>query len=653
LTTGRANTGLGRDTGQCCVTGSHNIALGYCAMGGGAPVGLDKKIACWWNGSFDYNIAIGLDAGHDLVDSSANTLIGHRSGRPVKTGSWNTFIGYNCAVTMESNRSYNNKKLILMDPFDEGTYIVDGTRNITITYPGHQAQVGNYVVFYCSNGVIRTITQDRQLLYVTAVNGDSFVVESPVPITGAGGNVSIREYEVNIPEGETIGRANSSNIMGVGACYSAIGINQSNVFGMRTASRTYCETSNIIGFSQFYGASLANIDSRCEYSDIIGGDCCYNTPLAKYVQIIGYAACYNTATRLEESFIGGYNACYDAPDVYKSNIMGTNACKGNTVTIQQSIVNGGYAGYASGTITKSQLIGHNAGHSLTLANESTIIGEGCCKTVGSVATSNIIGQGVFFNGGGYTVTDSDVMGVRANYNTKTMAYSVSIGRGCLTNSLDVLRTVAVAPSGQANLTNVTECTFIGYAAGAGGNLNPAITSLTNTTAIGFAATASGDNQVQLGNGSTTTYVYGTVQNRSDIRDKIDVSDIELGLDWINKLRPVQYRWDYRESYSDIEYEIDENGNKNIVYKPVEKDGSRAGKRKHCGFIAQEIESLINSTGKDFGGYQDHLKNGGGDVKSLGYDEFIAPMVKAIQELSDKYDNLNKKYLALQKSIKAK
>jgi hypothetical protein len=127
----------------------------------------------------------------------------------------------------------------------------------------------------------------------------------------------------------------------------------------------------------------------------------------------------------------------------------------------------------------------------------------------------------------------------------------------------------------------------------------------------------------------------------------------LGLDWINKLRPVQYRWDYRESYNDIEYEIDENGNKNIVYKPVEKDGSRAGKRKHCGFIAQEIEDIIKTTGKDFGGYQDHLKNGGGDVKSLGYDEFIAPMVKAIQELSDKYDSLNKKYTALQKSIKAK
>src|SRR3546814_13145999 len=59
---------------------------------------------------------------------------------------------------------------------------------------------------------------------------------------------------------------------------------------------------------------------------------------------------------------------------------------------------------------------------------------------------------------------------------------------------------------------------------------------------------SGANQVQLGDSATTSYVYGTVQNRSDARDKADIRDTQLGLDFIKALRPVDYRWDMREDY---------------------------------------------------------------------------------------------------------
>ena len=52
---------------------------------------------------------------------------------------------------------------------------------------------------------------------------------------------------------------------------------------------------------------------------------------------------------------------------------------------------------------------------------------------------------------------------------------------------------------------------------------------------------------------------------------------------------------------------------------------------HHGLIAQEVEALIEETGVDFGGFQDHSRSGGQDVKSIGYSELIAPMIKAIQE----------------------
>ena len=41
--------------------------------------------------------------------------------------------------------------------------------------------------------------------------------------------------------------------------------------------------------------------------------------------------------------------------------------------------------------------------------------------------------------------------------------------------------------------------------------------------------------------------------------------------------------------------------------------------------------MLATQGVDFGGFQDHSVNGGEDVLSLGYDELIAPLIKAVQE----------------------
>lgn len=153
-------------------------------------------------------------------------------------------------------------------------------------------------------------------------------------------------------------------------------------------------------------------------------------------------------------------------------------------------------------------------------------------------------------------------------------------------------------------------TFIGPGAGAATN------TFSNITAIGSFSQVTGNNQIQLGDSSTVTYVYGTVQNRSDSRDKADIRDTTLGLAFIESLRPVDYRWDMREDYVG-----------------VPKDGSKKRVRMHHGFIAQEVQKTTKESGVEFGGHQDHLIDGGKDVQSLGYDEFIAPLTRAIQELS--------------------
>ena len=130
-----------------------------------------------------------------------------------------------------------------------------------------------------------------------------------------------------------------------------------------------------------------------------------------------------------------------------------------------------------------------------------------------------------------------------------------------------------------------------------------------------------------------------------MRDKYDIRETILGLDFINKLKPVDFKWDYRTAYITYEEveETDLSGNiiKNIKKIKKEKDGSMKRNRYHHGFIAQDIQELIKDTNIDFGGFHDAKITGGDDELSLGLSEFISPMVKAIQELSMKNIELEK------------
>lgn len=185
------------------------------------------------------------------------------------------------------------------------------------------------------------------------------------------------------------------------------------------------------------------------------------------------------------------------------------------------------------------------------------------------------------------------------------------------------------------------------------------TGMNNSHIFGYKAAVTGGNQIQLGNADTTTYTYGAVQNRSDHRDKADITDCTLGLDFINAIKPRKWRWDYREDYieelfpilNSQEFETKDSylnamdiRDKSIAefYANPKKDGSKVRSREHYGLVAHELKSVADAFDIDFSGYQDHSLKGGLDVKSVGYVELIAPLIKAIQELSAKVTNLEEK-----------
>lgn len=224
-----------------------------------------------------------------------------------------------------------------------------------------------------------------------------------------------------------------------------------------------------------------------------------------------------------------------------------------------------------------------------------------------------------------------VIGVDANKSSKASNRNVSVGREALYSMTAGLDNVAVGTGAMKFLVTGDSNMAIGDLALAYDVNGKPLTSVTDSVGVGKQTRVSGNKQVQLGRSGTTTYAYGAVQDRSDKRDKADIRDTKLGLDFIKQLRPVDFKWDYREDYS----EIKEDGT--IVRH--EKDGSKKRNRYHHGLIAQEVQEVIKETGIDFGGFQDHKVSGGDDVFSIGYQELIAPLIKSVQELNQKIDSL--------------
>lgn len=336
------------------------------------------------------------------------------------------------------------------------------------------------------------------------------------------------------------------------------------------------------------------------------------------------ALAYNVTGNLN-SAVGYHSLLYYQGD--NATAMGIEALMNCTTGI-------GNVAFGRGTlkqVTTGQLntaVGHLAGTSCSGSN-NTFIGESAAWLTS-------------------TGSDNTAVGMNALVTNVTGEHNVAVGRGALLSNNNS-RNVAVGRYAAISATS-DENTAVGNAAlydCTSGRANTAlgVGSLTglstfdNCTGLGAGTAVTGSNQVQLGNSSTTTYAYGAVQNRSDARDKAEVRDTVLGINFINALRPVDFVWDLREDYF-VEDQvdtglIDSNGDPIIktVRTSIPKDGSKKRTRFHHGLIAQEVKAACDAAGVDFGGYQDHSIKGGDDVLSLGYEELIAPLIKAVQQLS--------------------
>ena len=147
----------------------------------------------------------------------------------------------------------------------------------------------------------------------------------------------------------------------------------------------------------------------------------------------------------------------------------------------------------------------------------------------------------------------------------------------------------------------------------------------NNTFIGSGACGISpyyNNTINLGN-SAITYLRAAVTNitsLSDARDKTDVADLPVGLEFIRQVRPVKFKWNTRDG------------------KKVNVPDS--------GFIAQELQAVENSYNvADILGLV--LSNADGSRLEATPGNLIPVIVKAIKELADKNDALTARVAVLE------
>ena len=164
---------------------------------------------------------------------------------------------------------------------------------------------------------------------------------------------------------------------------------------------------------------------------------------------------------------------------------------------------------------------------------------------------------------------------------------------------------------------------IGYNSG-NSNETRVITIGTDITNVGNYHTTLGSNsdgRVYNDFSSNATWA-----RTSDRRWKKDINtNTDCGLDFINDLRTVTYKW---KAPSERPPEL-------IGYDAEKTEP--AHKEKLYGFIAQEVKESLDKYGiTDFNGWNLDKKDGS---QGVSYEMFVIPLVKAVQELSAEVEEL--------------
>tara|TARA_Y100000592_G_scaffold76188_1_gene119191 strand:- start:6216 stop:10859 length:4644 start_codon:yes stop_codon:yes gene_type:complete len=669
-TSGVNNVGLGKSALRNNQTGNYNTAVGSNALLGTASNSHSNNVAVGYKSlhvveTCSENVAIGVESMQLATTGNKNTAMGYQSLRLNATGAHNTAIGHEAMEGVSGNSHSHNTAI--------------GVASLkSITTGNDNVGVGNYTLDALTIGHSNVAVGKSALSLevegygITAMGFGAFSNANRNGGSATGSAILNPQVGIGYIAGASTTTGNTNTFIGA---YSAF----SNTTGSRNV---------VLGYSALYTPTTANdcvalgndamghAQAGQAYSGVVaigkdavkGNSSSTTTAINGTVGIgmdaltaltsgssnvaIGFESGKLLTTGHSNTFLGYESAqSFDSGESNMTaigrNSMGSanNDSSANCVAVGVNALEGG-----TGVITNSIAIGKDAMSSTNVRNVDASIAIGLnamdstcgggvvdCIAIGRDSmhhasnqlsgVSDSIGIGknslqALTTGDGNialgssscssmtTGTYNVAMGFEALRDQSTASFNTAIGTNALSNS-EAENNVGIGKSAGDVIVTGLNNTIIGTGS------DPSANNATNQTVIGFAVTGIVDNSVVLGNAAVTKvymssdgdaeiYANGTI-NTSDRRLKENIKDSDLGLEFVNKLRPVKYNY--------IKDKHD-------------------GKTKY-GIIAQEVQEVLKeSNNEDFAGIKDSDEYLGAD-----YIQFVAPLIKAVQELSAEVNEL--------------
>ena len=505
---------------------------------------------------------------------------------------------------------------------DVVTVIATGTFNIVnaVLNSGSSTITGNIVT--TADSTFNTIKVG--LGAGSVANNTGIGVNALVTNTTGGANTAVGnqalQYNTNGGANTAIGNV-ALSVNTTGSSNTAVGnaVMQYNISGTEnTAGGWIAMANNVSG----------------NYNTALGSQALFYNTTGNQNVAIGHTSLNKNTTGQANVAIGD-GALYANTTGNVNTAIGFQALAASTATVSATAV-GGYALAANTTGAYTVAVGYNALASNTIGTGNTAVGYNALSATVTNLNNTAVGDGAL----AFTKGDSNTaVGRVALYSNTTGTVNTAVGFAAMQlNTVGIQNTAVGSYALNANTignynTSIGDTTLYGTttgvqntAVGQGAGLSN--TTGSNNTMLGYnaqAATATVSNTITLGNSSIATLrcQVTSITALSDARDKKDIVDLPVGLDLVNKLRPVKFTWNMRPG-KDTEGNDIPGGKVDIL---------------DSGFIAQDLMAAEDDA--EVADFLQLTYRDNPDMLEASAGRLIPVLVKAIQELSAEVEALKK------------